>query len=140
MLTKEDEKWANMQTWGKKCFQGMESVLGYDTNKSIIDLFENKDYVKTFVNIFFCFASCKKKGSLHPPNKYMFLSIVWIFFHFLFLQKRLRLGFRFSFTSFKFYIIVVMFPFCAFVIIVLWFCNGSTFYVFLVNFFVASSF
>jgi hypothetical protein len=89
---------------------------------------------------FFCFASCKKIGSFHPPNRYLFLSIFWIFSHFLFLQRGLGLGFRFSFTSFKFYIIVVLFPFCAFVIIVLWLCNGSTFYVFLVGFFVASSF
>jgi hypothetical protein len=133
-------KHANL--WAKNAFIEWRVYCGYDTNKSIIDLFENKDYVKTLVNMlsFFCFASCKKNGSFHTPNRYLFLSIFWIFSHNLFLQRGLGLGFRFSFMSFKFYIIVVVFMFCAFVIIVLWLCNGFTFYVFLVGFFVASSF
>jgi hypothetical protein len=89
---------------------------------------------------FFCLASSKKNSSLHPPNMYMFLSIFWIFFHFLFLKRGLGLGFKLFFTSFKFYIIVVAFPFCAFVVIVLWLCNGFIFYVFLVGFFTTSIF
>ncbi len=131
-------KHANL--WEKNAFNEWRVFWAMTQINLLLIFLKTKIMLKLSSTSFFCFASCKKKGSLHPPNKYMFLSIFWIFFHFLFLQKRLGLGFRFFFTSFKFYIIVVMFPFCAFVIIVLWFCNGSTFYVFLVGFFVASSF
>jgi len=63
--------------WAKNAFNEWKVFCGYDTNKSIIDIFENKDYVKTFINMlsFFCLASSQKNGSLHPPNMYMFLSI-----------------------------------------------------------------
>jgi hypothetical protein len=99
--------------WVKNVFDEWRLFCGYDKENSIEDVFENKDFIKDFIDMlcFFYFASCKERWQLISSNQVQVFLHLTCFSSFCFYKEVYMLGFRFLLHHSNFLLLLLCFYF-----------------------------